>query len=224
MKKVFVCLIICSLLSGCGRGADEKREIVMWLVGSEPQAQAINIIGEEFAKITGINVRCESISWREAHSKYLTSIAGGVAPDIGTMGLTWGTEFGSLGAMIDLRSAFFEDVEEIRERTFPGIWKAVEYKDRVYGIPFDLSEYVLYYRNDIIKDAPRTWKELVTILEDLGNEDRGMIFDWGTMEWVGYSSFLWQAGGDFCNPDGTRATLDSDEAVRALEFFRDLYT
>src|SRR3990167_6447084 len=92
-------------LAGCGqsgKGLPVEKEIMMWLVGSEGQAQTIIEISEEFYKRTKIRVRCEAISWGEAHSKYLTSIAGGVAPDIGTMGLTWGTEFGALGAMVNL--------------------------------------------------------------------------------------------------------------------------
>jgi ABC-type glycerol-3-phosphate transport system substrate-binding protein len=51
-----------------------------------------------------------------------------------------------------------------------------------------------------------------------------MMFDWGSLSWIGYSPFLWQAGGDYFNSDYTQVTIDSDEAVRAMEFFSALYT
>jgi len=173
----FVAILISILVvTGCGQ-KKPKDEIVMWLVGSEAQAQSINELTLEFKAETGITVRCEAISWGEARSKYLTSIAGGVPPDIGTMGLTWGVEFGELGAMVDLREVFGSEVVDIKEQTFPGMWSSVEYRGRVYGIPFDMTFHILYYRNDIIKKPPETWDELAGILSDLKKQDKGMIFD-----------------------------------------------
>lgn len=196
----------------------------MWLVGSEGQAQSINVLGEDFLKDTGVKVRCEAISWGEAHSKYLTAVAGEVTPDIGTMGLTWGTEFGSLGAMVDLAQAYPQDIAQIKAQAFPSIWQAAEYKDKIFAVPFDMSLYVLYYRNDIVSKPPQTWEELSALLLKLHNQNKGLIFDWGSMNWIGYSPFLWQAGGDFYNKEGNEATLNTKEAALGLKYFSELYT
>jgi ABC-type glycerol-3-phosphate transport system substrate-binding protein len=209
-------------LSGCAP-KDETPQIVMWLVGSEQQAITINAIGEDFYKKTGVKVKCEAISWGEAHSKYLTGVIGEVAPDIGTMGLTWGTEFGNLGAMIDLREEFPEDMLQFEKDIFPGIWQATEYKDKIYAIPFDMSLQVLYYRTDMLKNPPTTWLELTNTLAELNKKNQGMIFDWGSLNWLGYAPFLWQAGGDFYNQTGTASLLTNPEASEALQFFSDLY-
>lgn len=197
---------------------------MMWLIGSEGQAITIRSLAEDFYKDTGIKVSCEAISWGDAHSKYLTSIAGGVAPDIGTMGLTWAAEFGTFDSMVDLAAAYPEEVAAIKKTIFPGLWNSIEYKGKVYGVPFDLTECILYYRSDIIKEPPGTWEELATILENLKKSDKGMIFDWGSLSWIGYSPFLWQAGGDYYSPDYSRATIDSPEAEMAMRFFSELYT
>ena len=226
MKKVFyiTCLSFIFFISGCSKSEIPKeKEIVMWLVGSEPQAMSINEIGMEFYERTGIKVRCEAFSWGEAHSKYLTAIAGSVTPDIGTMGLTWGTEFGNLGAMINLKKEFIDDVNVIKEVTFPGLWHSLEYKDRVYGIPFDLTEHIMYYRTDLIERAPKDWDELIALLVKLKAEGKGMLFEWGSLSWIGYSMFLWQAGGDYYNADHTKCALDTEEAARGMEFFANLY-
>lgn len=217
-------VVMCALgLMGCGKAKPAQSELTMWLVGSEAQAKTINDVAQTFAKRTGIVVRCEAIAWGEAHSKYLTAVAGGVQPDIGTMGLTWGAEFGRLGALVDLRQSFPEDIAEIQRRTFPGIWASVEQADQVFGIPFDLSVMVLYYRRDLITRPPQTWDELTQALTRLAQDNRRMLIDWGSLSWIGYSPFLWQAGGEFYAPDG-RPALESPQAVRALEFFRNLYT
>ena len=193
MKKL-ICIFCISffvfgLLTGCGKkevpSANKDIEIVMWLIGSEGQALTIKELAEDFYKNTGIKVKCDALSWGDAHSKYLTSIAGGVAPDIGTMGLTWGAEFGNFGSMVDLSKAYPEETSAMKKAVFPGLWNSIEYKGKVFGIPFDMTEYVMYYRNDIIQKPPRDWNELTTLLTELGKEGKGMIFDWGSLSWVG---------------------------------------
>ncbi len=218
------------LISSCGKSeklsvaAPAQSEILMWLVGSESQAKVIQSLGNEFFKDKDIGFRCEAISWGDAHTKYLTSIAGEVTPDIGTMGLTWGTEFGFLGAMLDLAKEYPQDIKIIKEKIFSGLWDSVEYKETVYGIPFDLSVQVMFYRNDILQRPPQTWQDLKEALLNLKNQKKGMLFDWGSMSWIGLAPYLWQAGGDFYNPQGSKATLDSEAGVEALKFFSRLYT
>ena len=213
-------LLFC--LPGCAP-KNTGKEILMWLVGSEKQAQKITELGQDFYKETGARVRCEALSWGEAHSKYLTSVVGEVTPDIGTMGLTWGTEFGNLGAMVDLEKSFPEDLKNIQDNIFPGLAASIKYKDSVYAVPFDVSEYIMYYRKDLIKSPPRDWKELTSLLSELNRNGKSMIIDWGGLGWIGYSPFLWQAGGDFYNKENTAATLDTEAAKTGMEFFTDLY-
>ncbi len=233
MKRLVISVLVsCFLIYGCGSDASNQKsvagnketEIVMWLIGSEGQALTIKEISEEFYKKTKIRVKCDAISWGDAHSKYLTSIAGGVAPDIGTMGLTWGTEFGNLDSMIDLAKAYPAEIKAMKETVFPGLWNSIEYKGHVYGIPFDMTEYVLYYRNDIISKPPKDWNELTDLLVELKKSGKGLLFDWGSLSWIGYSPFLWQAGGDYYNKDFRDVTIDSEAAVTGIKFFSELYT
>jgi len=230
MRKLLILFLMASLLvPGCGNngvqtGKNGETEIIMWLIGSEGQAITIRELGEDFYKETKVRVKCDAISWGDAHSKYLTSIAGGVAPDIGTMGLTWGSEFGKVGAMVDLKKAYPDEVKSMKGSIFPGLWNSIEHKGMIYGVPFDMTECVLYYRNDIIAKAPETWDQLTALLADLNKNGRSMTFDWGSLSWIGYSSFLWQAGGGYYDQSYTSVTIDSPEAVRAMEFFAELYT
>ncbi|MDD5634512.1 MAG: extracellular solute-binding protein, partial [Candidatus Omnitrophica bacterium] len=154
---------------------------------------------------------------------YLTSIAGEVTPDIGTMGLTWGMEFGELGAMVDLRKEFPEDVASLEDKIFPGLLRSTRYGEKVFGIPFDITEHIMYYRTDMIPNPPADWEELMEILCKLKADNKGLIMDWGSLEWIGFSPFLWQAGGEYYSGDYTKVTIDSPQAAQALEFFAELY-
>lgn len=225
MQRTFLWMAVgMVILQGCGSAKTPNQpQVTMWLVGSESQAKTINALSAPFTERTGVRVRCEAVSWGEAHSKYLTAVAGGVQPDIGTMGLTWGAEFGRLGALVNLREQFPEDIAKIQGDTFAGLWDSVEQDERVFGIPFDLTVQVLYYRTDLIPRPPATWEELTALLQRLKTDGRRMIIDWGNLGWIGYAPFLWQAGGDFYDTQKSVARLDSPQAVAALEFFRDLY-
>jgi len=215
-KILVLCLLGVVLAVGCGK-KKEKATLTVWHVGSEEEVQILNRVADDlFTPETGIRVHCEAISWTEAHSKYLTATAGGVAPDIGTMGLTWGTEFGMKGAMVDLAQAYPQELAHIKSEVFPSIWSATEFKGKVYAVPFDMTLQIVYYRKDLIP-------ELESLLKTLNSEGKNMIIGWGSMEWIGYAPFLWQAGGDFYNKEGTAATLNTPEAERALGFFASKY-
>ena len=226
IKKLISLISITAFIvtcAGCGGNERKENQLLVWHIGPESQAQTIMKLSEKFTEETGIEVICQAVSWGNAHSKYLTSIAGEVTPDIGTMGLTWGMEFGELGAMVDLREAFPDDVAAMEKNIFPGILRSTQVGEKVYGIPFDLSEYVLYYRTDIISSPPSTWEELIETIRRLESKDMGMVMDWGSLDWIGYSPFLWQAGGKYYNDDHTKATLNTPEAAEALNFFAKLY-
>ncbi|MBF0217114.1 MAG: extracellular solute-binding protein [Candidatus Omnitrophica bacterium] len=212
-------------LSSCGSGPKTpKKAITIWLVGSEAQARTINGLSRAFTESTGYTVDCQAISWGNAHSKYLTSIAGEVTPDIGTMGLTWGMEFGELGAMLDLRERFPEDVAVLENKNFPGLVESTRIGTKVYGVPFDLSEHIMFYRKDMIPEPPDSWESLMAVLKDLKSRGKGMVIDLGSLDWIGFSPFLWQAGGDYFSKGYDSITLNSSEGAKALGFFGSLYS
>lgn len=225
MKLLVIFLVgVSFLMIGCPKKQEKIKTLTMWHVGSEAEAQIIeNLAKKYFTPKTGIKVICDAISWSEAHTRYLTAIAGEVLPDIGTMGLTWATEFGYKGAMINLNESYPEDVKTLKSKIFPSIWNSVEWKGKVYGIPFDMTVQLLYYRSDIIPRPPKDWTELTEILKALNKENKSMMIGWGSLDWIGFSPFLWQAGGDYYDPSGTVSTLNKPEAIRALEFFASLY-
>lgn len=219
----FMAILLVMSFSGCGQVMQEDDTITVWLVGSEGQARTVRRLGRKFEEKTGISVRCEALSWGDAHSKYLTSIAGGVSPDIGSMGLTWGMEFGELGALVDLKERFPEDVALLEEEMFQSLLEATSVGESSYGIPFDLSQMIVYYRTDIVSEPPKDWDEFIAVLEELQEQNKGAVIDWGSLEWIGFSPFLWQAGGSYFNEDMTKATLNTPEAAEALDFFAKLY-
>jgi ABC-type glycerol-3-phosphate transport system substrate-binding protein len=96
-------------------------------------------------------------------------------------------------------------------------------------VPYDLTTMLFYHRPDLLEElgvgVPTTWDELydahVAANEANGGEG-GYAIGWGNTDWLGFSNFLWQAGGDFYDED-CNVTLYSDEAIEALEYWASLY-
>ncbi|MFH1783272.1 MAG: extracellular solute-binding protein [bacterium] len=203
-------------------------EISFWHTGSQDEADAITTVAKDFTQKTGIKVKVQVFSWQESRTKFLTAIAAGMTPDIGTMGSTWPTFFGVKGGMVDLVKEFPNESKKIIDNTFPGAMRPLTYKGSIYGVRYDMTTLLMYVRLDIFKElglsVPTTWEELTALIPKLKAEGKEFVIGWGNKEWIGAFPFIWQAGGNVYTEDGLKSNLTSPEAVKGLRFFTDLYT
>lgn len=73
-------------------------------------------------------------------------------------------------------------------------------------------------------DKVWTWEEATAAMKqvmDKGGVKYGMVMDKSTHRW---STLLYQFGGSMLNDDGTKVTLNSPEAVKAVDFMAKLHT
>lgn len=111
---------------------------------------------------------------------------------------------------------------------------AMRYEDRLYAVPRDLSNLVVYVNHSRFKEAgvplpAPTWTmaDLLRVSAALtrdtdGNGEPdvfGLSFDKRPLFWMPY---VWSFGGDMFSPDLERCTLDAPEAQHALQFYADL--
>ncbi|MBI5959733.1 MAG: extracellular solute-binding protein [Chloroflexi bacterium] len=204
-------------------------EIIIWMTGGDNDAIVTKAAAAPWEAATGNTVTVEAVDWGTAHARILTAATSGEGPDIITGGLSWGIEFGELGGMIDLAAAYPDDVAAIQATDNESIWAAIEsVNGEVYGVPWDLTIFLMFSRPDLLAEmgleVPQTWDELLAYQEAVteAKGEGGWVSNWGNTEWVTFSSFLWQAGADYYDAD-CNVTLDSDEAVTALEYFASLY-
>jgi multiple sugar transport system substrate-binding protein len=102
--------------------------------------------------------------------------------------------------------------------------RASSYGGRIYGLPYELTMEVLFYRKDLLSAAhlsvPTTWTRFLADAQRLTKPPV-----WGTIveaqnteEPVGMTlDYLYQAGGDILGPNN-KVTIDSPAAVHALQF------
>jgi multiple sugar transport system substrate-binding protein len=135
-----------------------------------------------------------------------------------------------------------EDLNDI----YPALLQFSSWKGTLYSLPMEATNLGLMYNKDLFKKAgldpnhpPKDWQELLDFSKKLTidkNKDgtneqvgffvpifpaAGPLGSW--MVWQ-FMPFLWQAGGDFVNIEQTSALYNSDEGIKALELWQQLYS
>ena len=171
-----------------------------------------------------------------------TEIANGTAPDVFWIPGTDVADFAKRGLIMDLK-AMADKTEGFKTTDFyegpmfhmtfsPTTNKA---GDALWGLPRDVSTFVLYLNLDLIAEAgaddPRElakegkwdWEAFLDVAKKvtaLGSD----IYGYGANAWWGpYGVWLNAAGGGFFNEDRTACALDTDASIAGLTFERKLY-
>lgn len=206
--------------------------LLVWTAGSEDDTLVMLAAANLWTARTGNQVRIVAVSWDELHAKVLDAVTNGQGPDIITGGLSYGIEFGGMGGMVDLSQKYPKEIKKMQAAANAGIWSSiVATNGRVYGVPYDLTTYLLYYRLDLlqkvgIKSPPATWNQLtaaITAVRKANKGKGGFALDWGNTQWLGFANFLYEAGGDFYSADCKKVTINSSRGLEALKFYANLY-
>jgi multiple sugar transport system substrate-binding protein len=171
-----------------------------------------------------------------------TEIAAGTAPDVFWIPGTDVGDFVQRGLILDLRSYADATGDYSDSNYYPGPMATLTYDPdsattgpKLWGLPRDVSTFVLYLNMDLIDEAgaadPRelakngewdwaAFEEVAAATTALGPDIKG----YGANAWWGpYGVWMNSAGGGFFNADQTACGLDTDESIAGLEFMRKLY-
>ncbi len=230
-----------STASGSGAAAapdGKKTDLLLWL---PPFAAGDDgALDKEFwtetlapwAAENNVDLTIEITPWGNYEEKYLTGFSSGEGPDVGYMYLEMFNDFIEMGALEPL-DAYITDADR---ENYLYLDKGF-IKGKQYTMPFIVGNArILYFNMDILEQAgvtelPATWQDLVDVAVKI--KEAGLP---GVMPFAGewadpaigalnnlYYPYLWQAGGDIYNEDGTRvALMDNDAAVKAARFLYDL--
>jgi len=186
----------------------------------------------------GIKIQETRVSWTDAASQLMTSIMGGVAPDIVIANPSTVARFRAIGAFADITDLI---PEKIKNSFVPAAMDIMTNQDgRIDGIAGEGCTWALFYRKDLFEEAgldpndpPETWEELVEYAQALtkDTDGDGKIDQWGygwpvqaenaTDYW---ENFLWQAGSDIVSfEDGNwKSKLAEEESIKGTQFMVDL--
>ncbi|MDE3101457.1 MAG: ABC transporter substrate-binding protein [Chloroflexota bacterium] len=99
-------------------------------------------------------------------------------------------------------------------------------KKTIVSWPMSKSESVLYYNPDILKAAgvsvPKTWDEFRTALQTVKAKTSFTPLEWTPSIYDFFLPYLFSEGGTALSSDLTKATFNSAEGVKALQYEVDL--
>ncbi|MBD2451318.1 ABC transporter substrate-binding protein [Nostoc sp. FACHB-152] len=158
---------------------------------------------------------------------YTSSFILGESPyDLINMDIIWTSKFAAAGWLLPLDNRISK--EELAAFS-PKDVEGGLYQDKLYRIPMRSDAGMLYYREDLIKQAglkpPETFDDLIRISQTLKKKD---AVNWGYV-WQGrqyeglvamFAEVLDGFGGFWVNPDTLEVGLDRPETLKAIEFLR----
>ena len=207
----------------------EGRVVLKWVCDDAP-------IRRE--QIAGFN-ESQSTYWvqldpqKQGMEKVIVQCLGGNGPDMFDC-------YNSTQLMAFVRSDIAMDVtDELAARgvdvntIWPCLKPVYTFNGRVYGHPGNANAPAIWYNKRLFREAgvpfppdDWTWEAFIEIAKKLTKRDEkgrpvqfGFIGPWDISF---YEPCLKQWGANFFTPEGTRCTLDSPQAIAALQFMQDL--
>jgi multiple sugar transport system substrate-binding protein len=174
-----------------------------------------------------IKVKMVVSEWADYYQKVPQAVQSGRGPDVGIMHadqLATNAARRVIVPLDDLAETLKLDQSDFSEK----LWEAGLYQDKRYGIPLDTHPLGFYYNKDHLAKAgiepPTNAQEMDAALKKLKQSGVEQPF-WQSSTWPAhlmFMSLLPQFGGSLYSEDGSEATFNSPEGVKALTWMVDL--
>ncbi len=183
-----------------------------------------------------VKVELVMAPWGEYHTKLLTMIAGGTAPDVMLVDGYYFPKFATRGVLLDLEQ-FIRDDNYSLDRFWPASLLDCIWEGLVYGLPWGFGPNVMVYNKELfekhgVEDAYTqytkggwTWDDFLTAAQKMTIKEEDRITQFGTSSWMSHpwiSPWLWSNGGGILSEDKSKIIVDTPETIEAVQFQYDL--
>jgi putative chitobiose transport system substrate-binding protein len=222
-------LCILLLLSACGPRERDPNVVEFWTLQLSPTFDDyINgMIATFEADHPGITVRWVDVPYEGITQKFLSSIAGGRAPDVVNLPADFVRKYVELGALVAVDTLL---TSEVIDSYFPAARAPLEMGQHLYGVPWYLSTQILIYDRAKIRAAgfdpdytPVTYNELLAFSREYHARTGDYAFFFNVVVDSYLTEILESEGISMVSEDGTRATFNTPQAVRKIEEWVDTF-
>ena len=200
--------------------------------GSQAEIELYNQAFKAFMeKNPNIEVKLLHIPSRDYWTKLSAMFAAGKAPDLIFINNINFPAFAAKGLLVPLEPYIQKDDFDTG-MYYQGILDAFKWEGKLYVLPRDVSNLVLYYNRDLFKkaglpdpDPNWTWDDFLKMAKALTVEKNGKRVQWGLSFYTYFlfwEPWVWSNGGRFFSPDHTKFMLNSPASVEGLQFYVDL--
>ncbi|GEL07159.1 ABC transporter substrate-binding protein [Salisediminibacterium halotolerans] len=198
------------------RGADDTPANELLIEAFEEEHPNIEIDMMDLPNDTG-----------DQHDHYVTSLSAQDSEiDVFDADVIWPAEFAQADYVMEL-DRFIEQDDIDMDEYFPGTVEAGNFDGRQWAMPKFSDAGVLYYRTDILDEAPATWEELIEVAEESqGEADTSYSYLMQGDQYEGLVTnaieFIAAYGGEVVD-DENNVVIESDETIRGLEVMAEIY-
>lgn len=199
-------------------------------------AKVIRPLLTEFEEQHRVHVTLHVYDWSDAWAEFMKISETHQGPVISQTGNSW---MGSMIAQDSLRAFKPEEILQLngRQSFLAGSWESCLDFDakNIVAVPWILDTYLVYYHRDMLEKAGideetafstlDNFEATLQKLQDAGHKYPFAIpvnpTSFNNIHTI--ASWVWGAGGDFTNTDGTQVTFSQPEARLGMKRYFDLY-
>ncbi|MGE5530848.1 MAG: ABC transporter substrate-binding protein [Bacteroidota bacterium] len=233
-RKLLLLLPLVSLLplvTGCRGERPAPDSVVLMLPATGQELQVWQDAIDAFTEASKIKVTLQSQAEGDYYAKLQKLIAGGSAPDLVAVDSTRFPELLAAGSLEPI-DQFIRSQEELRLSDFyPWAIHSFQSQGSTYGLPVNVRVQALACDMDSFELAmkPRptadwNWQQFADLAKAMTRDGENGVPVYGAALGPWWQVFVWQNGGELVdNPAApTRSTLNTPQAIEALQFLADL--
>jgi putative chitobiose transport system substrate-binding protein len=174
----------------------------------------------------GIRVRWIDVQPQALDQKLLSSIAGGVAPDVVNLNTETTLRLAEVHALVDMDTAV---PAADRARYFPNIWASLQLDGRAYGIPWYVTPDVLAYNQALFQKAglnpahpPATTDDFIRAAAVI-KKKTGVYGFMPNVDGIRFLKIFQEEGLPVLTPDRRRAVFDTPSHAGLLARYVELF-
>lgn len=221
MKRVIFAAAAIAMAASTAFAAPKRAELKVW-ESAGAEKTFVNFVIKEYRKVNkNVKITYEPVEATDARAKIELDGPAGVGADV------FVTPHDHIGALVqgghvlpvddaDTYMADFLDMARVGA-TYDGV---------VYGYPLGAETYALFYNKDLLKEAPKTWDEVVAYAKTFNNKaENKYALVWPVADgYYGYM-FMESFGAPLFGPNGNdrkQHNLNSPAAIKGLTYFQNL--
>lgn len=219
-------------LTGYGRGDEivdnspATGTIQVWIGGAEGEKMP-GFLADFEKQNPSVKVEVTQIPSDQFDAKLLTAVAAGTVPDLVRLYSQSQASLMATGAFAPVPTGVANPDDFFTNAYNTNVKGGV-----AYGIPLDVYATMFQYRKDLAEKAgltaPKTWDELKAFAKAMQAQGSkwgiGMDVGYDIYNAQGLNEYIHQNGGSFMDAGQTKWTINSEQNVKALEFWGSLFT
>lgn len=221
-----------ALLAGCSGATGEAGSgpvqitYSVWAGTQTPAMQEIITAFEE--ENPDIDVELLELPWPQYWSTLQTGAQGGTAPDAFWMLAQQIRPYASGGQLLDLTDAIASEGVDLDKYPQAVLDLYDQGDGKIYGLPKDFDTNGVYYNKALFDAAGVDYPSPDWTWADFQETAAALTKDgvWGVAAPLdyqgGYYNSIFQAGGQVISDDGTKALIDTPEAISGIKFWTDI--